>query len=248
MAQIKWNDIKQPDTYVENQIPMGDGIDFISEPHVACCLLLDTSGSMEGEKIKELNEAIIQFQESVCQDSTSAKRVDVSMVEFNSNIRVVTPFCPILKFKPPQLVAYGATNMATGVRFALEAVHKQVSRYHRTGIECYKPFVLMITDGRPTESMEGIAELIQARESQGRYGHLRFHAIGVKGADMDLLSTLTKRVLAVDQNAFDSIFDWTSRTMQIISHSQPWEEQQDAPLGDKMYPYNPIDKKLPWND
>lgn len=79
---------------------------------------------------------------------------------------------PYFSIRPAYPVGALRYLYGDGIRFALEAVHKQVSRYHAAGIDCYKPFVLMITDGAPTEDMAGIAELIAAREGEGRYGHL----------------------------------------------------------------------------
>lgn len=249
MAQIDWTKIiSQGDIDIRGQVPSGAKIEYISEPHVACCLLVDTSGSMTGVKIAELNEALRNFKTTVCIDTLAAKRVDVCVVEFNERARVVTPFCPISQFVPPTLSARSVTSMATGIHFALEAVHKQVSRYHAAGVECYKPFVLMITDGVPTEDMTGIAELIAAREGEGRYGHLRFHAFGVKGADMDLLASLTHRVLAIDNNAFKDVFNWLSKSMHIISHSNPADNVAGSDLEQNMYPYDVKTRKLPWNN
>ena len=71
---------------------------------------------------------------------------------------------------------------------------------------------------------------------------------GVKGANMDFLSTLTQRVLAVNNNAFMEIFDWASKSMQIISHSKPTDNVLESNLGPNMEPYNPVEKKVPWND
>ncbi len=256
MAQIDFNVLKNNnDTTVQSKIQDinsrngGSRLDFLSEPHVACCLLVDTSGSMGSNgKIDQLNEALRNFKETVCEDPLSARRVDVCVISFATKAELVSPFCPIASFQPPTLRASGATSMGEGIRYSLEAVHEQVRRYHQTGVECYKPFVLMITDGFPTDDMTDIDKLIAQRESEGRYGHLRFHAFGVKGADMDLLSRLSKRVLAVDQNAFDQVFDWTSRTMQIISHSRTSDTVVGSDLPEKLHPYDPVKRKVPWED
>lgn len=248
---INWDEI---DEVINNEIKEvnhengGTQIDFTSEPHLACCLLVDTSGSMGGAKIQELNEALHHFKETVCADPLSAMRVDICVIEFNTNVNVVTPFCPIKQFVPPTLSAYGGTSMGKGIRYALEAVHEQVHKYHSMGIDCFKPFVLMITDGCPTDDVDDIPALIQDREERGRFGKLRFHAFGVKGADMDLLSTLCKRYLAIDNNAFDQIFNWASESMQIISNSQTADPVVSPNLKADMHVYDPITKKVPWND
>lgn len=255
MAQINFNVLKNAaDEPVRQQIrnrndQVDYGLDFLSEPHVACCLLVDTSASMSTQgKIDELNRALRNFKETVCRDTLSARRVDVCVISFSTTVEVVTPFCPIMQFVPPTLTASGSTSMGAGIRYALEAVHEQVRRYHDTGVECYKPFILMITDGMPTDDMTDIELLIAQRESEGRYGHLRFHAFGVQGADMTLLARLTKRVLAINNNAFDEIFNWASKTMQIISHSRTSDVVTGSNLTENMYAYDPATKKVPWSD
>ena len=256
MAQIDFNVLKNPGR-ADDQIRASvrdinarhgeTRMDYLSEPHVACCLLVDTSGSMNTNgKIEQLNEALRTFRDTVCSDPLSRMRVDICVISFSNDVSIVTPFCPITRFEPPRLTAQGMTSMGKGIRFALEAVHEQVNKYHEAGVECFKPFVLMITDGYPTDDIDGIENLIAAREWQGRYGHLRFHAFGVKGADMDLLSRLSKRVLAIDKNALNEVFHWASRTMQIISHSKPSDNITGADLTSNMFVYT--GKAVPWSD
>lgn len=254
MAQIDWNLIgNKPDVIVQNEVndqinsKGGTSLNYVSEPHVACCLLVDISGSMQGTKIQALNNALARFANQVCADNLSAKRVDVCLITFNSKAEVAVPFCPITEFRPPMLTASGGTSMGMAIRFAMETVHSQVHTYHDAGVECYKPFVLMITDGYPTDDVSGIETLIANRENEGRYGHLRFHAFGVQGADMDLLARLTKRCLAIDNYDFGQVFNWASTSLQIISHSQVNNQAMGANLGSNMYAYDPNNKQLPWN-
>ena len=228
----------------------GTQIDYTSEPHVACCLLVDTSSSMSANgKIDELNRALSAFRSEVCEDVLSARRVDVCVIEFNSCVEIVTPFCPISSFQAPVLKARGTTSMGAGIRYALEAVHEQVSKYHRLGVECYKPFVLMITDGVPTDNITGIGELIKSREDAGKYGHLRFHAFGVKGADFDVLTSLCHRVAAVDDNAFMQVFNWASKSMQVISRSRTNDNPAPPYLPPQIVGIDPNGShKPPWED
>lgn len=246
--QIDWNDLVNEDSDVRRKIKtLGKAkLKYLSEPHVACCLLVDTSGSMGcAGKIQQLNDALSHFRQEVCADPLSAMRVDVCLIEFNTDVSVRVPFCPIEDFNPPELQAGGSTSMGKGIRFALEAVHEQVHAYHEAGVECYKPFVLMITDGQPTDDIEGIARLIAERENAGNYGHLRFHAFGVKGADMELLQKFTHRVLAIANNAFSDVFNWASKSMQMISHSRPTDNIAGAPISPNMVP---LDQPLPWDN
>lgn len=58
------------------QVPFGDpGFADNPEPRCPCVLLLDTSGSMGGPKIAQLNEALrTSFAEELRSDSMAAKR------------------------------------------------------------------------------------------------------------------------------------------------------------------------------
>ena len=220
-TQLDWNDVVvHGDRAAAKEIPMNEDPEFLTEPHLACCLLVDVSASMDEEgKIDQLNEALRRFRDQVCEDPMSAKRVEVSVISFGSDVRVETPYVNVARFNPPELSAGGMTSMGKGIRYALESVHARCHEYHAMGIECYKPFIMMITDGLPTDDVSGIRALIDDRENSGSYGHLRFHAFAVEGADTNLLYSLTDRVMAVQNNNFGSAFNWASKTMQTISHS-----------------------------
>lgn len=68
MSQIDWDRIvadadNEARKKVQKESENGqNSLDFISEPHVAYCLLVDTSGSMQGSKIDELNRALQHFK------------------------------------------------------------------------------------------------------------------------------------------------------------------------------------------
>jgi uncharacterized protein YegL len=69
-----------------------------------CILVLDTSGSMYGEPIDELNAGLQHFYDEISQDPTTADRLEIGIVEFNDTI--VTSLDPTLveNFQMPVLV------------------------------------------------------------------------------------------------------------------------------------------------
>ena len=52
------------------------------EPRCPCLLLLDTSGSMSGRPISELNAGLQAFQSELQADSLAMKRVEVALITF----------------------------------------------------------------------------------------------------------------------------------------------------------------------
>ena len=62
-----------------DQVPFG-GVEFADnpEPRCPCILLLDTSGSMRGAKIAELNKGLEIFADELRCDTMAAKRVEIA--------------------------------------------------------------------------------------------------------------------------------------------------------------------------
>ena len=91
------------------------------------------------------------------------------------------------------------------------------------GTPCFKPWIFMITDGAPTDDISAARQRILDEESKGAHGKLKFWAVGVPGYNKDVLTSLTKRCIALNEANFKGIFDWLSESMVIISVSRVGE-------------------------
>jgi len=198
----------------------------MGEPHLACVLLVDTSGSMEGDPISSLNEGIRQFIEQTSMDEMARKRVDLAIVSFNSTVTVECDFTPLSSIEPIVLQASGMTNMGAGILKAIEMVKQRCSLYDSVGTPCFQPWIFMITDGAPTDDISAARQRILDEENKGTHGKLKFWAVGVPGYSKDVLTSLTKRCIALDEANFKGIFDWLSESMVTISVSRVGENPQ----------------------
>ena len=83
------------------------GIEFAEnpEPRCACVLLLDTSGSMQGAPLAQLNLGLRSFKDELLADSLAAKRVEIAVLSFGDGPQLVTDFCDAASFAPPTLTA-----------------------------------------------------------------------------------------------------------------------------------------------
>lgn len=208
-----------------SEVP-GGGISAPGEPHMACVLLLDTSGSMYGDAIDSLNRAINDFKEQTSMDELAQKRVDIAIIEFNDTARVVQDFTPLSQMQSVTLSASGCTAMGAGINLAIDKVKERNRFYNSMGTPCFKPWIFMITDGAPTDDIESARQRIIDEESKGTHGKLKFWAVGVPGYSKETLTSLTKRCIALNEANFNGIFNWLSESMVTISVSRVDENPQ----------------------
>ena len=191
------------------------------ERRAACLLLLDTSGSMSGDPIRQLNEGVVAFKSDLISDSLAAKRVEIGIITFGP-VKIETEFQTVDVFNPPILDATGDTPMGLAIETGLRMISDRKDAYKRNGIKYYRPWVFLITDGAPTDQWKRAASLVyQGEQAKG----FVFRAIGTDGADFEVLRKITPREpLKLRGLMFREFFLWLSSSLGTVSQSNPGEE------------------------
>lgn len=191
------------------------------DPRIACALLLDTSASMTGEPISQLNRGFELFCQEIKADELAKKRAEITVITFGGTARVEIPFTEGRYLQPRALGANGGTPMGAALNIALDHLNRQKQAYRQAGLEYYRPWLFLLTDGAPTDgsAFTAAAERVRQAELDRK---VSVFAIGVgPGADLGQLRALSEqRVPAMlDELSFTEFFSWLSASLSAVSAS-----------------------------
>lgn len=211
-----------------------DAIEFAAnpEPRCPCVLLLDTSGSMEGAKIEQVNAGLAAFHQALQTDPLGRKRVEVCVIAFDTSVVVVQNFVTIDNFEPPVLAGSGQTRLVAGLQEALDTLDARKATYKSNGIAYYRPWLFLMTDGEPTD-LENIEPVRARLVKDVTNKRVAFFPVGVEGANMTTLRDICPvgnapaRLNGLD---FVPMFQWLSASLQQVSNSQVGEQVALAPV------------------
>jgi uncharacterized protein YegL len=132
------------------------------------CLVLDTSGSMHGENIRALNENVRNFLAFVENNQKAQRNAEIAIIEFGGDVRVISGYNSIDKIDFDDLNAYGATPLGEAVEKAINLLDIRRQYYRNNAIEHYKPIMLIMSDGEPTDDYIDVAnevnEMVQKKQ------------------------------------------------------------------------------------
>ncbi len=191
---------------------------------VPVCLVLDVSGSMEGEPIAELHSGVQMFFDAIRNDEVAQYAAEICIVTFGGTAQKVLDFGSISRQDVPPLVASGMTPMGHAVSIALDLLEARKEDYQRTGVDYFQPWMVLMTDGEPTDDIgpaaARVANLISKRK-------LTVFPIAIGGAaNLQSLAQFSpaRPPLRLKGLNFNEFFDWLSRSVSRASQSTPGDE------------------------
>ncbi|QMT32875.1 VWA domain-containing protein [Conchiformibius steedae DSM 2580] len=196
---------------------MHDLIDNPS-PRCPCLLVLDTSGSMDGEPIRQLNFGVQSFIQALQNDEVAACSVEVAILAAGGHVEEILPFTTVMDLDyTSTFTAQGGTPLGMAVEKGLDMLEKRKSEYQKNGIAYYQPWLVMISDGAPTDAWQSAAQNCRTLSENKKLVSLM---VGVEDADMDKLGQFSNRpALKLDGLRFGDFFQWLSASMSRVSSS-----------------------------
>ena len=116
-----------------------------------CVLLVDTSGSMEGEKIRRLNAGFRAFREDILRNQMAAQSVELCVISFGP-VKVQSEFALLKEMPQLRFEADGVTPLKEALELAMLKVTERQQSYRDHGISYYRPWIFLLTDGDPTDA------------------------------------------------------------------------------------------------
>ena len=155
----------------------------IHKPLLPVLFMVDTSGSMAGERIDCVNEALHEFISCThWQKADYPYDLKVALIRFDTQAEIMTEDFPSVFDFPvlPPLGVGGMTNLADALRRADELLAHLP--YHRPNPRIMKPLIILITDGYPTSPWEGKLQLLE--QCNRFWAHSCKYAV-ILGYDLD---------------------------------------------------------------
>jgi len=204
------------------------------EQKCLCTLVLDTSGSMEGKAIMELNRGLKEFYKAVEEDLVAATRLEVCIIGFGTQIKTIQNPSLISSFVMPELKVDGSTRLVDAVREAMIVTENRKQWYKDTGQPYYRPLIVLITDGEPDAKQDVNGLSLEIRDAVSNKKFI-FFGLGVDGYNHEKMKQIcppSAPPLPLAGYKFSEFFKWLSNSIGIITKSKEGESIELPPVSD----------------
>lgn len=201
-------------------------------------LLIDTSGSMQGEAIESVRSGLLELEAALKQDPRALETVYLSTITFNSVANQATPLTLIEDFVQPTIVAGGSTSMGAALTLLNQCIDREVNTSSSSSKGDWRPIVFIFTDGQPTDNInEGIENF-----KKSKIGLCVACAAG-PNADTTMLKKVTENVVSLantDRNSIKAFFQWVSASIAVSSKKVEQTNHEATGLSDLPPPPDEI--------
>ena len=178
---------------------------------------------MGGQPIQELQSGVQMFFDAIRQDEVARYAAEICVVTFGDVAQKALDFMSVDRQATPTLVASGVTPMGQATSLALDLLEARKEDYRRAGVDYYQPWLVVMTDGEPTDEIASASARIKSLVASKKLTVFPI-AIG-NAANLKTLGELspTRPPLRLKGLNFKEFFQWLSRSVSRVSQSTPGE-------------------------
>ena len=158
-------------------------------------------------KIDELNLNIDAFLEYVRNDPKASKICDLCIITMGDSVRVISRYTTVDRIHFGHFAASGGTPLGTAMKTAVDLLTERRQYYRDNDIEHYKPILMVMTDGDPTDDISYISRQVSDMVTNKE---IKIFPVGI-GVNFNQntladFSPLLKPKLIRNSEAFDKLF------------------------------------------
>ena len=195
-------------------------------------ILVDVSGSMQGQKIGAVNVALKEMINSFRKIENPKGVIELCILAFgNDEVKVIKPLSRVAEDDNYELDAYGSTPMGK----CFENVADLIEDYSVVSSRAFTPTIVLISDGNPTDfqgyhSGMSIEEIMNwpsltKLNSGTRSSKATRLAMGIGGdQDYNILKSFINNetipvIKATETETISKFFDWVTMSISVRSVS-----------------------------
>lgn len=154
------------------------------ERHLAVALVVDTSTSMKGKALEELNHTFKEIGQILEEDGIASGRIDLTVISFNSIVKTEMEFKSAIEYQPPEFVVGGRSVLNEAIDTALDALEKRKRLFWEFGVFYYRPCLIVFSDWKASD-LEREYAVRNRLQDEIRRKRVVFMPVGI-GNDIDV--------------------------------------------------------------
>jgi len=193
--------------------------------------LLDTSGSMSGEPIQALNNALSSMVNTLRSDAQAIDSLWISITTFDREVNEVLPLTDLVSLQLPEIICpqSGPTFTGKGLEFLYDKVPAEIRKGNENQKGDWRPILFLFTDGKPSD-------VALYRDMIPKIKSLNFATIvgcaaGPQSND-EMLKELTDNVVHLDTTdslTLKTFFKWVSEAIESGNKSVGTSDSLELP-------------------
>ena len=168
----------------------------------------------------KIHEGLKNFYDAVIDDDMACDSCESAIVTFNDRAKLYEGFSSVEEKSVPNFSSLigGNTNVTPAIRMALDLLAKQKEFYKNNKISYFQPWLVLFTDGLPTDDVSAIKrELMQMQDDD----KLSVYTMALSD-DPDLLNALRgfskkQPIRCADPKEIQRFFDFLAKSVSVVA-------------------------------
>jgi uncharacterized protein YegL len=168
----------------------------------------------------KIHEGLKNFYDAILDDDMACDSCESAIVTFNDRAKLYEGFSSVEEKSVPNFSSLigGNTNVSPAIRMALDLLAKQKEFYKNNKISYFQPWLVLFTDGLPTDDVSAIKrELMQMQDDD----KLSVYTMALSD-DPDLLNALRgfskkQPIRCADPKEIQRFFDFLAKSVSVVA-------------------------------